>query len=270
MSTKQQAMRAKKQAKRARAKKEKRTRAAISKHQVIRDIVGNDTIFDLINNREKLQRLADEGIGGSGKKIPELDRTKLISGFNSTAVIATQLHASAEVITVLESEKKVVLTEQDQELLVQLDKAVVALCEDIQAIKLLDQAGKKPEEYIDIVLHTSQLANDLMFELRPGMIALMDRYDAFVETYAKEHRSADMPMEVYMEQLHNRRIARVAPLYASAARVESDALMDNLVAEFEAMPDDEPVDESDNLPRDPVTLENDPVHLDTPQDPIHQ
>lgn len=131
----------------------------------------------------------------------------------------TRTHAGVEVLARLAKEGVIELTEENRALIVDYDKVVVKFNEDVDAVIMLMEAKKEPEEFMELVAHLTDMLMDLMTTYREPVIQLIESHSEKVEEYVKEHRAEDQSMDDYMTLLHTQRAAEIYPLYRTGLTV---------------------------------------------------
>lgn len=131
----------------------------------------------------------------------------------------TRTHAGVEVLARLAKEGVIELTEENHALIVEYDKVVVKFNEDVDAVIMLMEAKKEPEEFMELVAHLTDMLMDLMTTYREPVIELIESHSEKVEEYVKEHRAEDQSMDDYMTLLHTQRAAEIYPLYRTGLTV---------------------------------------------------
>lgn len=279
MANKQQTMRAKKQAKRANRAKNKakatrleRARLAQGLNDVYEETRGKkfDSIYDIINDRPKMRRMAEQGRGTD-----ELfTRETFFAGINDAIDLTVKLHAGMEVYDICVQRQLITPSQDALDLIVAADKAIVAFCEDVHAVKLLDEAKHEPTDYIDLVLHIADVMQQLMDVHRQKLLDLFEANRDVMETYAQEHLPSEFigspdGMNMYHHQLHGERIDRVSPLYATGEAKDIMAHMKEMESLFKDDPDLEHPADPDNLPAAEVVGDGAPL-VEEPNDPVSQ
>lgn len=277
MANKQQSMRAKKQAKRAKATKVKAKAGRIERNnsgqafsQATKDSARkHKSIYDIINDRAKMRRLAKEGKGQE-----ELfTRETLLQGVNEAIDVAVRLHAGMEVFERVAERQLITPTTEQLQLIIDADKAIVVFCEDVHAVKTLDEAKQQPEEYIDLVMHIADVMHEMMEVHRHKLLAMFEEYREPMETYAQEHLPSEFADDMvgYQHLLHGDRIDRVSPLYATGEAKEMMARLKEMEELFKDDPDLEHPTDRENLPAAEATpLEGELLLVDEPNDPVTQ
>lgn len=270
MGTKNQAMRAKKQQRR-------KNKARSSDNNVSNKGYGasgkvplmNRSIYDIIYNARELERRSRKGLGTANF----LDRMELIAGLQITTTQSIKVHSAIVVYLKLVAEGKFVLTPEREELIEKYERALVQFREDLDAWQLLDQAGKKPEDYTELVLHMADLMNELTVFMNPIFLKEFKEEEQEFNKWVSEHLPTGMDLFKYMDELHEDRMREVSPKYKTpdfnaASTVEMIGLADENLS-----PLDQPLDDliaSNNI--DPLPAdhgeENGPLLTEIPQDPI--
>ncbi|MNM18446.1 hypothetical protein D3C81_287390 [compost metagenome] len=278
MANKQQSLRAKKQAKRANRAKAKAKAGRIERANVDGSLRGSyteargkkfDSIYDIINNRPKMKRMAEQGRGSD-----ELfTRETFFAGINDAIDLTVKLHSGMEVYDICAQRQLLTPTQEGLDLIVAADKCIVQFCEDVHAVKTLDEAKHQPVDYIDLVLHIADVMQQLMDVYRQKLLDLFETHREVMETYAQEHLPSEFQgtpegMHAFQHQLHGERIDRVSPLYATG---EAKDIMDHMKEMEELFKDDPELEhptDQDNLP---LTASEEPGVLgEEPNDPVTQ
>lgn len=272
MANQQQKRRDAKQAKRRKASKDKAKAVRRVNHQqnVFMANLGEDkadrikhkSIYDILNDTKEMKRRKK-----AGEDTPDMfTNIELLQGVNSMITMTIKLHSGVAVYLKLVDEKKIELTEEVRALIEKYERMLVEFTEDVSVVMTLDQAGKQPVDYPEIVIHISDVMQTLLFEFREPIIALLETERDIIETYAQEHKPAADTMHQYMSELHEARINEVIPMYATGGAAE---LLKDLESMAEALDDGEPVDDLENLaPIDPT--DDSIVAVQAPQDPVSE
>lgn len=272
MATKQSSNRANKQAKRQVRAKQKQKAAAIETAkgkqllgrraqasmltEGLDKMSNQDIITTARQNLRKINKLrkkvrqgkitqaeAEKRIAGQ-IETDEITNKTVMQNINDVIPAVIRVHAGAEIFTRLAGEKRYEVTAEEETLIASLDEQVTKITEDISAIIVFVEAGKEPEEYMDIFMHyTEQLAQ--MFEVTvPGMMTVLTPRQDVIDAYAQEHRNTDVQMFDYMRSLHEERMVNVYPIYRTQTSAAGDAvdLVEHAYTPENPMPMDPVVD----------------------------
>lgn len=279
MATKQQTLRAKKQAKRQKAAKDKAKLARVERaHGKYFDgdaeltEKSRKSLYDIINSRDELQARAKKMKKKERRQRKKgendfIGRNEMLSGMHSMIDMTIKIHSAVGIFHKLVAEKRFEPTAEELTTLDNYERAVVEFSEDVSAVTILDEAKKLPEDYVDITLHLVDIMQDLEFVHRPLVDKVLSQRGSLIEAYAQEHKSPAVSMYSFMSLEHQARLAIVTPLYSTGASQEMLQHLKELDELLSSEPDD--LDDLDNLP--PVD-ENDLsiVAVQEPNDPVSQ
>lgn len=226
MATKQTALRNAKQAKRRNSAKE-RTKKANLQQQTIKHKQAKE-----YKQKTLMQEIAAKGPVETARKIyrkgkgkgttTKLTNKVVIENIAATIVACTKQHSGVEVFTRLGEEKLFVIQPVEQELIDMLDKQIVQLCENINAITIFVEAGKEPDEYMELFVDYTQLLAQMTEETFPLIIDMLQPKGELLDNYYNEHVNGRAIFD-YMTSLHFDRMKKVADKYATRiGKVELD------------------------------------------------
>lgn len=290
MSNKQQQNRAKKQEKRRLKSKAKAKAYRVDKQRInasMKDIGGENnakqrmSVYDIIQSndlrlmRQELKRrrqevpkdlhLEGESADAEGEvgdiKMTGID---LLRGINDMITVSVKLHSGLVVFLKLAEEGRFVITESQQEHIDAYEAKLVEFCEDVHAVTTLHHAGRKPIDYLEIVIHITDVMDDLVSVHRDPIFDLILTQQDAIEAWATEHKPADVDTYTFMSMLHEQRINSVVDKYATKA---NDELVKDLLSLDAALPEEPILGDDLNLePSSDDVGEDEP--LVAPQDPV--
>lgn len=250
MANKQQAMKAKKDARR-KTKTKERVKAANATigtnghksaggHNEKRSAMSgfNDktkNVYELVND-VRTQAKKVKGYKNTGGVIESgIDRTKFLKGVSESLDQMIKVHAGITVYLKLADEGRFVVTPEHTQLIEEYEREVVRMVENVDAIVLLDQAKKVPEDYVEIVLDTTDAIRNLMVILQQPVYDMLMPQQMEVDRYATEHLPTGMSVVEYMRTLHEDRIKVVGPSYQTTGGVSAKEIADMVLMTEEIM-----------------------------------
>lgn len=279
MATKQQSMKAKK-TERRKVKTKARIKATQSNFMGQRSAGGfhdkSVSVYDLINNIKtgatKIKSNLSKG------EMPEvgITRASFLRAIHETLDQVIKMHGGIAVYMILaEDESRFQITPENAARIETYERAVVRLVENVDAIVILDQAKKLPEDYIELVIDMADVMRDLMVINHKPTYEMLQRKEQEINRYITEHLPTGVDVFEYTRQLHEERIKKVGPSYATA---EGQGVSAKEIAEMVLMtqtlmdengedvivsadisnlvPDDHPdVHPIKDIPSDPITEE---------------
>lgn len=277
MATKQQSMKAKKTDRR-KAKTKARVKATQSNFMGQRSAGGfhdkSVSVYDLINNIKsgatKIKHSQSNG------QIPEVGITRVdfLRSIQETLGQVIKMHGGIAVYMILaEDEGRFQITPENAARIETYERSVVRLVENVDAVVLLDQAGKQPEDYVEIVIDVADVMRDLMVIHHKSTFEMLKTKEQEINRYVTEHLPTNVDVFEYTRQLHEERIKKVGPLYmtttgVSAKEVAEMVLMtqtllnengEDVVVSADTsniVPDAHPdVEAVRDIPQDPITEE---------------
>lgn len=274
MANQQQKRRADKLAKRAQKSKAKvkaiRRKENVTNAWVNRmdneqaDRLKHRSIYDILGDADELKARRKEG-----KTATEfMDNLSLFEGINDMINMVVKLHSGVAVYQKLLEEKRFEIPEAHRELTEQFERLIVEFNEDVSVVTTLDRAGKQPIDYPEIVLHLTDVMHRIMLDFRAPVITMLETQKEPIEIWATEHKPTELAVFDYMFELHDERLQKVMPEYATGASAD---LLKELM-EMDAMmkaadPENDDLDDLENL--GPVTIDQDPIdNVVAPNDPI--
>lgn len=225
MATKQSALRAQKQAKRAAASKQKQKKANIARNQDSK----------LLGRREDARMMADIATHGvkaaalnihdrsrhknkKSKGEPEFEElTNAVVMQNITNVLPSiiRLHAGVEAFEILgRNEKRFDITDEQTALINEFDERVVWVMEDVNAISQFIEDNREPEHYSEVYLHLVQTLAQISADSQQPLIDMLSTQKDMIDQYAIEH-CGSKPMFAFQHELHGLRMLRVGKAYAT-------------------------------------------------------
>lgn len=277
MATKQQSMKAKK-TERRKVKTKARIKATQSNFMGQRSAGGfhdkSVSVYDLINNIKtgatKVQSSLSKG------EVPEvgISRGNFLRAIHETLDQVIKMHGGIAVYLILaEDESRFAITPENSARIETYERSVVRLVENVDAIVLLDQAKKLPEDYIELVIDMADVMRDLMVINHKPTYDMLKRQEQEINRYITEHLPTGVDVFEYTRQLHETRIKKVGPQYVTTTGVSAKEIADmvlmtqTLMDENEEgvivsadisnlVPDDHPdVHPIKDIPNDPITEE---------------
>lgn len=268
MATKHEQRRAKKQAARRQVSKEKQKKERTERASRTAGFNKLDpkkkhkSVYDLIEEGARLKRRAKIG------EIPDtiITGAELLQGINDTITVAVKSHSGIVVYLKMVEEKRFELTEENRAFIENFERKLVEFSEDVNVVITLHEAGRKPDEYVEILLATIDVMHELV-TLAPEAAKLAETQRDIIEQYVTEHIPTGVDMYSYMSMLHEERINAVRELYATGASqelLEDFRAMESLmttVDDLEAVKDPENLEAPATEPvaEGEVTPPNDPV-----------
>jgi len=277
MATKQQSMKAKK-TERRKVKTKARIKATQSNFLGQRSAGGfhdkSVSVYDLINNIKsgatKVKSKLAEG------EIPDVgvSRHGFLRAIHETLDQVIKMHGGIAVYMILaEDESRFQITPENAARIETYERSVVRLVENVDAVVMLDQAKKLPEDYIELVIDMADVMRDLMVINHKPTYEMLQRKELEINRYITEHLPTGADVFEYTRQLHEERIKKVGPLYVTTEGVSAkeiadmvmmtQALMDengeDIIVSADTsnlVPDDHPdVHPIKDIPSDPITEE---------------
>lgn len=274
MATKTQTMQAKKIARR-KAKSKARAKETNQSFMAQRSAGGfhdkDKSIYDLINDVKTGATKAKAKLGKG--EIPDVGvpRIQFLKGVQETLNQVIKMHGGIAVYMILaEDEGRFTITPENAKRIEDYERAAVRMVENVDAIVLLDQAKKLPEDYIELVIDMADVMRDLMVILHKPTYDMLKRKEKEINRYATEHMPTGVDPLEFMRQLHEVRIKKVGPQYVTTEGVSAKEIAD-MVLMTQAIMDENGEDvivsaDTSNLVPDEFP-DVDPVK-DIPQDPI--
>jgi len=275
MATKQQTMKAKKIA-RSKSKAKARVKAAnqsTSSQGASRGFYDkNASVYDLINDvKSGATKIKSKLAKG---EVPEIgiNRVDFLRGIQETMEQVIKLHGGIAIYTILaEDEGRFQITPENAMTIEVYERSIVRFVENVDAIIMLDQAQKLPEDYVELVMDMVDVMRDLMIIYHMPTYEMLKKKEHEINRYVTEHLPSGMPVLEYSRQLHEERIKKVGPLYVTTEGVSAKEIAEmvlmtqTLLDENEAGEVVPPADTENLVPDDFPEVE--PVK-DIPQDPI--
>lgn len=277
MATKQQSMKAKK-TERRKVKTKARIKATQSNFMGQRSAGGfhdkSVSVYDLINNIKTGATKAKSSM--TKGEVPDVgvSRTGFLRAIHETLDQVIKMHGGISVYMILaEDESRFVITPENAALIETYERSVVRLVENVDAVVLLDQAKKLPEDYIELVIDMADVMRDLMVINHKTTYDMLKRQEREINRYITEHLPTGVDVFEYTRQLHEARIKKVGPQYVTTTGVSAKEIADmvlmtqTLMDENEEgvivsadisnlVPDDHPdVHPIKDIPNDPITEE---------------
>lgn len=225
MATKQQSMKAKKTT-RKKVKAKARVKATQDFLRSPRSAGGfhdkSVSVYDLINQVKTGATHVKSKLAKG--EIPEvgINRTDFLRGINETLSQTIKMHGGIAVYMILaEDEKRFELTPEDIQRVEAYERSVVRLVENVDAIVLLDQAGKLPEDYVELVIDMADVMRDLMVIQHKTTYEMLQRKEKEINRYVTEHLPTNVDVLEYVRQLHEERIKKVGPGYVTTTGVNA-------------------------------------------------
>ena len=281
MANKHQQNRAKKQEKRRLKSKAKAKAYRIEKQgigQMLKEPATpaqRKSVYDIIGSKDvKLMRREMQRRTGTLPEAPDeegldsvgLTGMDLLRAINDMITMSVKLHAGVAVYLKLsEVENRFFIEQNDRDKIDAYEQKLFEFCEDVHAVTELHRAGRQPTDYLEIVIHITDVMDELISVHRDAVLDVIKVRSEEIETWANEHRPADADNYTFMAMLHERRIQEITPLYQTNANKELVAnllsLHDDLTEEpdlgddLNLVPADDDVgeDETVQAPNDPVT-----------------
>lgn len=220
MATKQAALRAKKEQKRKAVSKQKQKQANVKRNP-------DGSSLKMLEDTSLLKQAAREGIAsamrrahtsrkrkGVKTKAGELTNKMVMQHISDVIPQIVRLHAGIELFEILGNEKRFEITQEERDLIKAVDGCVVLSAEDIQAISLMIEAGKQPDDYQEVYVHMVEVFAQIGADYQPRVLAMLQAQGGLIDAYANEHRGS-MPMYPYMMQQHELRMLRVGKEFAT-------------------------------------------------------
>lgn len=274
MATKQQSMKAKK-TERRKVKTKARIKATQSNFMGQRSAGGfhdkSVSVYDLINQVKTgathIKSKLAEG------QIPEvgINRIDFLRGIQETLSQVIKMHGGIAVYMILaEGEKRFEVTPENVMRIEIYERSAVRMVENVDAIIMLDQAGKLPEDYIELVIDMADVMRDLMVIHHKPTYEMLQRKELEINRYVTEHLPTGVDVLEYVRQLHEARIKEVGPKYVTTEGISAKEIAD-MVLMTQTLMDENGEDvivsaDTSNL----VPDDHQDVHpiKDIPQDPI--
>jgi hypothetical protein len=275
MATKKQSMKAKKD---TRKKTKAKVRVKSSQSSVFgqRSAGGfhdkRVSIYDLINDvKSGATHIKSKLAKG---EIPEvgIDRLDFLKGIQETMGQVIKMHGGIAVYMLLaENESRFQITPENAERIEGYERSVVRFVENVDAVVLLDQAKKLPEDYIELVIDMADVLRDLMVIQHIPTYEMLKRKEQEINRYITEHLPTGMDVFEYTRGLHEERIKQVGPLYVTTEGVSAKEIADMVLMTQDLMnengedvvvsvdtsnikPDEHPdVEPVKDIPQDPIT-----------------
>lgn len=277
MATKQQSMKAKKTDRR-KVKTKARIKASQSNFMGQRSAGGfhdkGVSVYDLINNIKtgatKIKSNLSKG------EVPEVgvSRTGFLRAIHETLDQVIKMHGGIAVYMILaEDEGRFQVTPENAARIETYERSVVRLVENVDAVVMLDQAKKLPEDYIELVIDMADVMRDLMVLHHKPTYDMLRRKEQEINRYITEHLPTNVDVFEYTRQLHEERIKKVGPLYVTTEGISAKEIADMVMMTQTLMdengedvivsadisnlvPDDHPdVHPIKDIPNDPITEE---------------
>lgn len=277
MATKQQSMKAKK-TERRKVKTKARIKATQSNFMGQRSAGGfhdkTVSVYDLINNVQtgatKVKSTLAKG------EVPDVgvDRKGFLRAIHETLDQVIKMHGGIAVYMILaENESRFTITPENAARIETYERSVVRLVENVDAVVLLDQAKKLPEDYIELVIDMADVMRDLMVIHHKPTYEMLKRQEQEINRYITEHLPTGVDVFEYTRQLHEERIKKVGPQYVTTAGVSAKEITEMVLMTQTLMdengedvivsadtsnlvPDDHPdVHPIKDIPNDPITEE---------------
>lgn len=277
MATKQQSMKAKK-TERRKVKTKARIKATQNSFMGQRSAGGfhdkSVSVYDLINNVQtgatKVKSTLAKG------EVPEVgvDRKGFLRAIHETLDQVIKMHGGIAVYMILaEDESRFTITPENAARIETYERSVVRLVENVDAVVLLDQAKKLPEDYIELVIDMADVMRDLMVIHHKSTYEMLKRQEQEINRYITEHLPTGVDVFEYTRQLHEERIKKVGPQYVTTTGVNAKEIAEMVMMTQTLMdengedvivsadtsnlvPDDHPdVHPIKDIPNDPITEE---------------
>lgn len=232
MATKQSSLRANKQAKRQKRAKQKQvavrkeqatTKQLLGRRAMEKEVFGNVTDNDILQQaHRRLKQLKKKARQGkitqkefeqqlAGEE--EITNTVVMQNINDVIPALIRIHAGVEVFSRLVDEKRFEKTDEEVTRINTFDEQVTHITEDIGAIVTFVEAGKNPEDYMEIFMHYTELLARTFEVTVPALMLMLDAKKPEIDAYAEEHRTKELPVFDYMRGLHEERMRVVTPIY---------------------------------------------------------
>lgn len=194
-----------------RAAKAKQRQRKIKRATAIRR--NNVHLYDSGMNRKNL-KLDGRKITNRLKGEDEtLTNESVLKGLRESTTIVVPVHGAVEVLSRLESEDKVDVSEHE-ELISEFDRLVVRFIEDINVIATLINSGSEPADYAELLLDTTYTLTDLFEETIPELMEkVLKPLQAVIEIAVSEYRVEGESDIEFSARMHNERCAKVVPKY---------------------------------------------------------
>jgi len=274
MASKQTSMKAKKIA-RNKAKAKARVKATHDPIRHQRSAGGfhdkNLNVYDLINNvKTGATRIKAKQAKG---EIPDvdIDRISFLRGIQETMAQVIKMHGGIAVYMILaEDEGRFQITPENAMRIETYERSVVRLVENVDAVIMLDQAKKLPQDYIELVIDMADVMRDLMVIHHAPTFEMLKRKEKEINRYVTEHLPTGVDVLEYTRQLHEERIKKVGPNYVTTDGVSAKEIAEMVMMTQAIMDENEEgvvvsADTSNLKPDEHPDVE--PVK-DIPQDPI--
>jgi uncharacterized radical SAM superfamily protein len=219
MSSKRQAMAAKKKTRQSKRSAEKKVKTQISKTQILRNAVEN-------NQGRTIAQLADglvkSGISTKEGKPPKNeDVLKMLGDISGQLIV---LHAGLEIVETLLKEHSGRFTEEQLEIADKVDRAVIKISEDTNAIIAFIDQGRDMMDYLDLFLHLTDYVQEMATTSMYGLYEKVINVEKDnLREYLNEHMPQDMDSLNFSFPYHNKRVARISEKYATKV---GESLMD--------------------------------------------
>lgn len=275
MATKQQSMKAKK-TERRKVKTKARLKQTQNNFMGQRSAGGfhdkTRSVYDLINDAKTGATHIKSKLAKG--EIPEvnLSRTDFLRAIHETLDQVIKMHGGIAVYMILsEDESRFQVTPENAARIEEYERSVVRLVENVDAVVMLDQAKKLPEDYVELVIDMADVMRDLMVILHKPTYEMLKRKELEINRYITEHLPTGVDVFEYTRQLHEERIKQVGPLYVTTTGVSAKEVAEMVLMTQELMdengegvivsadtsnlvPDDHPdVHPIKDIPNDPIT-----------------
>jgi len=169
---------------------------------------------------ETARRLKAEGqVSGASKRMTNLGIVQII---NKMIPVFSIMHGSIEIISRLVQEGKIELTPDNIDFIAAMDRNVVRLNENINLIYDMIDLKRQPDDYFDVYIDYVDTMAEFCADQVPALHAdFLDPYRAIMDEYTAQHRG-ELNIEEFSAKLHEARMLRVAPLYATKAKEIED------------------------------------------------
>lgn len=133
-----------------------------------------------------------------------------------------RLHAGIEVYDILVKEGKIEDSNLAKGVFGQFDASALSVARNVEAVIRFVEAGKKPEEYAELVDALCGDIEVIFSVLTPEVVELMEEHKEKLDEYQKEHTSEGSSMEDFMQQKHAERMERYvrAELLVAKAKLQ--------------------------------------------------
>lgn len=146
--------------------------------------------------------------------VDKLNNIEVLKGINDMIPILGNIHGVLEVVSKLVDMKKTTLTEEEETLVVNFDRQIVSVAEDVHAMFEFINKEQEVEEYMSLFIHyTDTLAEIMQFDIPGLMDGVLRPREEMINEYVAEHKHEAETNYDFGMRLHGERIARVQSLY---------------------------------------------------------